>query len=76
MSLRQISTRLELSFWQIIIGLLTESKATQGLIKWVYFDLFPNSASHNQLINKRKLIIWAAVGLGMGSITGLLISIL
>lgn len=75
MSLRQISTRLELSFWQIIIVLLTESQAIQRLIKWAYSDFVPASAGFNPLFEKRKMFLWAAVGLGLGSIIGLLNSI-
>lgn len=71
MSLRQISIRLELSFWQIIICILSESSAVQRLLRWAYSDLFPASAGYKYQINKKKMILWAAVGLGLGSLIGL-----
>lgn len=76
MSLRQISTSLELSFWQIIICLLSESTAVQRLIKWGYSDLFPASTGYDTRFNKKKMFLWAALGLGLGSLIGLSISLI
>ena len=75
MSLRQISSRLELSFWQIIICLLSDSSAVQRLIKWAYTDFFTHSTGVNLQIDKKKIFLWAFVGFGLGSIIGLLTSL-
>lgn len=74
MSLRQISTRLELSFWQIIICLLSESRMVQRLIRWVYTDFYPQT-DHYQWIDLKKIILWAALGLGLGLLCGFVIAI-
>jgi hypothetical protein len=75
MSLRQLSTRIELSFWQIVISLLSESQALQRLIRWAYLDLHPTLVTFLQHFEKQRAIRWAAAGLGLGLLTGILISI-
>ena len=76
MSLRQISSRLELSFWQVIICLLSESRTVQRLIKWAYTDIYPTTSAHDRQFDLKKLILWGAVGLGLGSLCGFLIALL
>jgi hypothetical protein len=74
MSLRQLSTRIELSFWQIVIGLLSGSKPLQKLIQWFYLDFMPAIRVHFQNIDSQRFIRMAVVGLGFGLIAGFLIS--
>jgi len=75
MSLRQLSSRIELSFWQIVIGLLSESHSLQRLIRWFYLDFVPATADFFQYLDRQHVIRWAAVGLGLGFIVGFLISL-
>ncbi len=75
MSLRQLSTRIEVSFWQIIISLLSESRLLQRLVKWVYLEFLPTLISFLQHFNQQRVIRWAAAGLGLGLMTGFLIAI-
>lgn len=75
MSLRQLSTRIELSFWQIVIGVLSESQSMQRLIRWLYLDLIPLAAAFIHQFNRRRVIRWAAAGLGLGFLAGLLIAL-
>jgi hypothetical protein len=75
MSLRQLSTRIELSFWQMVITLLSESDLLQRLIRWFYLDLLPRSVKFLKQFELRQVFRWAAAGLGMGFIIGFLIAI-
>lgn len=75
MSLRQLSTRIELSFWQIVISLLSESRPLQRLVRWIYLDFHPKLVTFLQHFEKHRAIRWAAVGLGLGLLTGFLIQI-
>ncbi len=75
MSLRQLSTRIELSFWQITIILLSQSSMLQRLIRWFYLDLLPFSAEFSKRFDRRRVYRWAAAGLGMGFMLGFLIAV-
>ena len=75
MSLRQLSSRIELSFWHIVIGLLSESHSLQRLIRWFYLDFLPATTNIYQQFDSQRVICWAAVGLGLGFVIGFLISL-
>jgi len=75
MSLRQLSTRIEVSFWQIIISLLSDSRLLQSFIRWIYLEFFPTLIAFIQHFNQQRVIRWAAAGLGLGLMTGFLITI-
>jgi len=75
MSLRQLSTRIEVSFWQIIISLLSDSRLLQSFIRWVYLEFFPTLSAFIQHFNQQRVIRWAAAGLGLGLMPGFLITI-
>lgn len=74
MSLRQLSSRIELSFWHIVIGLLSESQSLQRLIRWFYLDFLPATTNSFQRFDSQRVIRWAALGLGLGFVVGFLIS--
>jgi hypothetical protein len=76
MGLRQLPSRIELTFWQIVINLLSQSKLLQRLIRWFYLELMPHSKLFIQQIDLKRFVRWSATGLGLGIITGLVISIL
>lgn len=76
MSLRQLSNRIELSFWQIIISLLSDSQKLQQMVRWFYLDCQPYLSTFFQNFDHRKAIRWGAAGLGLGLIAGFIISIL
>lgn len=75
MILRQLSSRIELSFWQMVISLLSESNLLQRLIRWFYLELLPRSLEFIKQFERRRVYRWSAAGLGMGFIIGLLIAI-
>ena len=75
MSLRQLSTKIELGFWQIAISLLSESKSIQRLVRWFYLDLRPKSSQLFNQLERHKVIRWSAAGLGMGLLFGFLIAV-
>ena len=75
MSIRNLSSRIELNFWQILIGLMSESQALQKSIRWLYLDAGPAVTDAIQRIDPKRLIRWAVIGLGFGLTTGFLISI-
>ncbi len=75
MSLRQLSSRIELSFWHIVIGLLSESQSLQRLIRWFYLDFLPATTNSFQRFDSQRVIRWAALGLGLGFVVGFLISL-
>lgn len=74
MSLRYISTRIELGFWQFAITLLSESKNIQHIVCWIYQDLLPRTKVFYKRIDLKRAIRWATAGLGLGIFTGILIS--
>jgi hypothetical protein len=75
MSLRHLSSRIELNFWQILIGLMSESQPFQKSIRWLYLDLGPAATDTFLRIDQKRLIRWAVIGLGFGLTTGFLISL-
>ena len=75
MSLRQISTRIELSFWQVAISLLSGSSFLQRLIRWFYLTFLPFSAKFINRFERPQVYRWAGAGLGLGFIIGLMIAV-
>jgi hypothetical protein len=75
MSLRQLSSRIELSFWQIVIDLLSESHSLQRLIRWFYLDFVPATADFFHQFDRQRVIRWSAFGIGLGFVVGFLISL-
>ena len=76
MSLKQISIRLELSFWQLVIILLSESRPVQLLITWIYQDLLPAWRQLVLTFDISRAFFWSAIGLALGVLVGLLTAIL
>lgn len=76
MTIRQLSSRLEVNFWQILIGLLSESQPIRKLIKWLYLGFLPAAVNFYQQIDRKILVRFAAAGLGLGLLTGFLIALL
>jgi hypothetical protein len=74
MSVKQISSRIELSFWQITISLLTQSSSFQKLVRWFYLIIMPKSGILFQNFDHHRVFRWAAVGLVLGLIIGFLIA--
>ena len=75
MSLRQISTKIVLGFWQIAISLLSESKSIQRFVRWFYLDLRPKTSRLFNQLESHKVLRWSAAGLGMGLLFGFLIAV-
>ena len=76
MTIRQLSSRLEVNFWQIMIGLLSESQPIRKSIRWLYLGFFPALADFYLQFNRKLLFRWAVAGLGLGLLTGFLISLI
>ena len=72
MSLKQLSIRLEVSFWQLVIQLLSESRVVQAMITWIYHHGVPDTTRFIQSIEIERALRWVAVGLALGFLTGLL----
>jgi hypothetical protein len=72
MSLKQFSIRLEISFWQFVIQILSQSHTVQGIIAWIYNRGLPRTLRFVHSINADRLLRWAAVGLLLGFLTGIL----
>lgn len=75
MTIRQISSRLEISFWQIFIGLLSESQPIRKSIRWLYLKFIPAVTDLFLQIDRKILLRWAVAGLGSGILAGFLISL-
>ena len=75
MSIRQLSSRIELTFWQVAINLLSESRSLQRLVRWFYLNLEPRLAQYTKRLERRRIYRWSAAGLGLGFFTGILISV-
>lgn len=72
MSLKQISIRLEVSFWQLVIQLLSESRIVQALIAWIYHNGLPATIRLTHNLEGERAIRWAIGGLAIGLLAGLL----
>lgn len=72
MSFKQISTRLEISFWQLVIQLLSESDTIQEIIAWIYHRGSPGINRFVHKLDYEKALRWAAYGLTLGFLIGLL----
>ncbi len=75
MSVKNISTRIELSFWQIIISLLSQSKTFQKLVRWFYQNIMPKYGTFLHNLNRHRIFHWALIGLGFGFAIGFLIAL-
>jgi hypothetical protein len=75
-TMKHIAARIELTFWQFIIDLLSRSKLLQQFIRWTYLEVRPSALVILSRINLRRFVRWSATGLGLGVITGLVISFL
>jgi hypothetical protein len=75
MSIRHLSSRIELNFWQMLISLMSESQPFQRSVRWLYLDFGPAAVDFYQKLDQKRLIRWAVAGLGFGLITGFLISL-
>ncbi len=75
MSVKHISSRIELSFWQIAIALLSQSSSLQRVIRWFYLDIMPNVTKFSKQLDRQRIIRWAIIGLGFGFAIGFLIAI-
>jgi hypothetical protein len=76
MSLRQLPSRIELTFWQIVINLLTQSPYLRRMIRWFYLELIPRSKVVLKHVELKRLLRWSATGLGLGILAGIMISLL
>lgn len=75
MSFRYISTRIELSFWQFVVTVLSESKTIRQIVCWTYQYFLPRIEVISKRIERKRALRWAAAGLGLGLFTGILISV-
>ncbi len=76
MLIKQLSLRLEISFWQLLIALMHESSFVQNIIRWGYHRLLPIVFGLNQLIDLKKVINWGLAGFFIGLATSLIITLL
>lgn len=76
MSLKQISIRIEISFWQLVIMLLSESRPVQLLITWIYQDFLPTWRQFVLTFDVTRAFYWSAIGLALGVLVGLLAAII
>jgi hypothetical protein len=75
MSIRHLSSKIELGFWQIAISLLSDSRPVQQLVCWFYLDVRPKSSQFIKRLERRQLLRWSAAGLGIGLLAGFLIAV-
>jgi hypothetical protein len=75
MSLKQISIRIEISFWQLVIILLSESRPVQNLITWIYKDFLPAWQHFVLTFDISRAFFWSAIGLALGVLVGILSAI-
>ena len=75
MSVKQISSRIELSFWHIIISLLSQSSSFQYLVRLFYLIVAPKFGIILHHLNHHRIFRWAALGLGFGFVVGFLIAL-
>ena len=73
MNIKNISMRLELSFWNFAIDLLSESTPFQNFVTWVYRELTLPVLDLSRSFNPRKALILAAGGWVLGFMAGVLI---
>ena len=73
MNIKNISMRLELSFWNLAIDLLSESSAFQNFVTWVYRELTLPVLALSRSFNPKKALLLAAGGWLLGFMAGVLI---
>lgn len=76
MVFKELSLRLEIGFWQLVISLMYESAWVQSLIRWSYHRLFPILRGFNQFINTRRVVTWGIFGFFTGLIVSVIIGLL
>jgi hypothetical protein len=72
MDLKQLSLRLEISFWNMAIELLSKSAFFRGLVRWVYRACSGDWLRSTEAFQPSRALIWALVGLALGFCAGLL----
>jgi hypothetical protein len=75
MSIKQISSNLELGLWNVLIDLLSDSQLFQDFIRWVYQVLVPGVIKIQDAFNFTAALRWSLAGTGFGILTGFLIAL-
>lgn len=73
MLIKQLSLRLEISFWQLIITLMYESTWVQGILRWGYRRLLPLVFGLSQMIDLKQIAVWGIRGFLVGLTIGIVI---
>jgi hypothetical protein len=72
MNFRQLTLRLEIGFWNLAIGLLSESTFLRSLVRWLYLAGTGRRPGSNPAFQPARALFWASAGLALGFFAGLL----
>jgi len=71
-NLTELTSRIEITFWDLAIWLLSKSTPTQILLRWCYSQL----ELHRLYFNPETALLWSGTGLILGFVIGYLCSII
>lgn len=72
MNIQDLTTRLEINFWDLAIWLLSRSSLAQGLVRSSY-DLYD---AHLKALTRRMLLFWSVSGFSIGLLIGVIGSLI
>lgn len=75
MLIKQLSLRLEISFWQLLITLMHESALVQNIIRWGYHRLLPIVLGLSQVIDLKRVANWGLAGFMLGLVISVIFAL-
>jgi hypothetical protein len=70
--IKQLPSRLELSFWNLTIHLLSQSAWLRSLVPWIYRRVGLRWSAFSRSFDIRRAFIWACAALAIGFFGGFL----
>lgn len=67
MSIRTITSRIEIAFWSVVVSLLSDSELIQGFVQTCYIGF--TSGQYTRIL--KKALILSAAGFLIGIVLGL-----
>jgi hypothetical protein len=74
MTIKQLSTNLEIGFLNILIDLLSDSCLFQSLIRWIYQIAIPRLVEIQDSFEIKFALRWSLAGLVSGALIGFILN--
>ena len=75
MNIKQLPNRLELSFWNVTIHLLSQSAWLRSMVPWLYRSIGLRWSAFSRAFELRLALLWAGAGLLLGFVGGVLVAL-